>query len=246
MIARVVAWYAKRIVNVNINIVLAGLLALGPVVLVAKGAEWMFESGHVHSYKLQTHHHLVISGATFFSDIIIDVAIYFVLHWLANHTPKLILIRKGQLDAVADAAAENVPFFRDAVKVQIQRAVLSPLLYLLWLGTQFVMMNKFDVDVGWATAIGFCIAMGVVRTLHTGWMLWEERKRRAVAGGMVCGKCGHDLRDVPAESTGVCPECGKQFLRAGPIKPATVPAAPSENGRVQSLSEKGVKSVSRS
>lgn len=191
MFANVVAWYAKRIVNVNINIILAGILALGPVLVCVKFAEYLLSSGLVNNQRLHAHHHTVISAVTFVSDIIFDVGIYFVLHWLANHAGKRIpVVVEQRIEGVADAAAESVPFFKDAAKVQLQRAVLSPLLYILWLGSQFVFMNVFEWSAVWATVGGFCIALGVVRTLHTFWMLREDRRLRAKLLAAGLPKCG--------------------------------------------------------
>lgn len=192
MLTSVVAWYARRIVNVNINIVLAGVLALGPVLVCVRVAEYLLSSGLVKNQLLHTRHHLVISAVTFFSDIIFDVGIYFVLHWLANHAGKRIpMVSEERIEGVAEAAAESVPFFKDAAKVQMQRAVLSPLLYILWLGSQFMFINTFQWSAVWATVVGFCIAIGTVRAIHTFWMLREERKLRArlfVAGLPRCGE----------------------------------------------------------
>lgn len=194
MFGNVVAWYAKRIVNVNINIILAGVLALGPVLICVKIAEYLLSSGLVKNQRLHAHHHTVISAVTFVSDIIFDVGIYFVLHWLANHAGKRIpTMVEQRIEGVADAAAESVPFFKDAAKVQLQRAVLSPLLYILWLGSQFVLMNTMDWTAVWATVAGFCIAIGVVRTIHTFWMLREERRLRAKLCVAGLPKCGTDV-----------------------------------------------------
>jgi hypothetical protein len=195
MIARVVAWYARRIVNVNINIVLAGALALVPVLLVVRLAEHFMATQKLRNGALQetleTHHHFIISGVTFLSDITFDVAIYFLLHWLANHAPRKALLKnvEERMERVADAAVQSVPFFKDAAKVQLQRAVLSPLLYFLWLGAQFFFMNAWEWPVVWSTVVGFCIAISTVRTIHTFWMLREERRARAkafVAGLPTC------------------------------------------------------------
>ena len=246
MLAQVVAWYAKRIVNVNINIILAGVLALIPMLGVVRVAEYLLSSGLLKNEKLQTHHKLVITGVTFVADVVFDVTIYFVLHWVAHHAPRRIKAKvEHRIEGVADAAAEHVPFFKDAAKIQIQRAVLSPLLYLLFLGIQFVLMSNYDISAAWATVIGLGIAMGVVRSLHTFWMLKEERSRRAITEGRVCGKCSCDLRAVACEGSGKCPECGQAFMRPVVVKPLA-PENGSNNGTTQSLSEKGEKSVSRS
>ena len=232
MFAHVIAWYAKRIVNVNINIILAGVLALAPVLAVVKFAEHLLASpklqNGVLADKLEAHHQLIISGVTFVADIIFDVAIYFLLHWLANHTPRKAMhpMVEQRIERVADAAAENVPFFKDAAKVQLQRMVMSPLLYFLWLGSQFAFMNVLDWSAVWATVVGFCIALGVVRTIHTFWMLRDERRARAKAF----------LATIPSCSELPAGEC---------IRPRAV-VHPPANAPAQSLSENGEKSVSRS
>ncbi len=214
MFANVVAWYAKRIVNVNINIILAGILALGPVLVCVKFAEYLLSSGLVKNQRLHAHHHTVISAVTLVSDIIFDVGIYFVLHWLANHAGKRIpVVVEQRIEGVADAAAESVPFFKDAAKVQLQRAVLSPLLYILWLGSQFVFMNVFEWSAVWATVGGFCIALGVVRTLHTFWMLREERRVRDRCAAAQPAKCCDALPNAKGIS-----ECG--------------PTVPHDNGHM--------------
>lgn len=182
MLAILGRWYARRIVNVNVNIIAAGLLALVPVLACVRLTEWFLATPAAQDRPiLHTHHKLIITGVTFLSDVIFDVVIYYFLHWLANHTPWLNKHRHEQIEAVADAAVESSPFFRDATRVQIQRAVLSPLLYLLWLGTQFYLMKFHDMSAVWSTVAGFCVGVSVARALHTYWMIKEERSRNAVA-----------------------------------------------------------------
>src|SRR5205814_7276050 len=66
----------------------------------------------------------------------------------------------------------------DAGLVQFERAVLSPLLYAVWIGLQSLFINR-DVSPEWATAIGCFCGIAVARTLHTFWMLYhQERTRR--------------------------------------------------------------------
>lgn len=157
--------YARRIVNVNVNIVLAGALALPPTLL----AVWVA-------------HHLGvpagwrISVITFVTDITADVAVYFVLHWLANHWPALHVLRG---DDEPREPRPHLSFFRDATLVQVERAALSPLLYFLLLGTQYVLTHRGMHPVP-ATAIAFGLAIGTTRTLHTIWMYKQERKARLV------------------------------------------------------------------
>ena len=62
--------------------------------------------------------------------------------------------------------------------VQIERTAISPLLYVLWLATQYL-LTQSRVSREWATVIGFCVAVGAARSLHTIWMLRTERNRAA-------------------------------------------------------------------
>lgn len=153
--------YARRIVNVNVNVIVAGVLALMPVLLIVKG-----------------YHRLGLPNAwlpavTFVADVVCDVAIYYGLHWLSNHAP---IMRRERLETLAYAATvDHVPFFKDATIVQVQRMVLSPVLYGLWLGAQWVLVHDFGWHPVTATAVGFALGVGIARTMHTIWMLWEMR-----------------------------------------------------------------------
>lgn len=155
--------YARRIVNVNVNIVLAGLLALAPTLVVV----------HI-AHLLGVHNEWAINAVTLVSDIIFDVLIYYVLHWLANHWPK----RWRKPGEHPDTP--HLSYFKDATLVQIQRMVLSPVLYALFLGTQHILLKQ-GADPVWATTIGFCVGMCFSRTAHTFWMLREARRRREAA-----------------------------------------------------------------
>jgi len=164
--------YARRIVNVNVNIIAAGVLAL-PVVLGVLKLGMLFG--------LNVSHKALIPVITLVADVIADATIYYVLHWLANHSPW----RRQMLEDVAQAA-DHLNFFKDATIVQFERAVLSPLLYVLWLGTQWWIIHLSDTPqepttVYFATCIGFLVAISVTRTLHTIWMLTKDRKRALAA-----------------------------------------------------------------
>ncbi len=210
MIARVIAWYARRIVNVNINIILAGVIALFPVLAVVRLVEWGLSTGLVDGQRLHLSDKLIIGGATFFADIVFDVVIYYALHWSANHAPWLKEHRVARISAVADAAVQETPFFKDATKVQLQRAVISPLLYVLWLGTQQLMLSMHFSAV-WATVVGFCVGMTAARTIHTLWMLKQERRSHDRMNCALCRRCGYDLMAMPVDSPERCPDCGLAF-----------------------------------
>ncbi len=155
-------WYARRIVNVNINIVAAGLLALVPVSICV---HFIHATGFIINGK-------AIAAITFFLDVIFDFTIYFCLHYLANHGPLQKLVSHNP-------AYRGMSFLHDAGLVQMQRAILSPMLYIIWLWAQNYLINETSLGAGWATAIGGVIGIGSSRIVHTIWMLLEERRRHA-------------------------------------------------------------------
>jgi hypothetical protein len=169
MVRRLGKLYRRRIINVNVNIVLAGVLALIPTVGIVHLTRYM-GIGEEGEGPLTSGDKLIISGVTLISDVIFDVAIYYLLHWLANHWPNR--WRK----AGEDPDTPHLPFFKDATLVQFQRMMLSPVLYTIWLGTQFTLI-KWGVHREWATVWGFVLGVGTARTLHTMWMLRSERAR---------------------------------------------------------------------
>jgi hypothetical protein len=148
--------YARRIVNINVNVIAAGLLALLPLTLTV----------HLATTRLGLTHKIGISILSFFADLVFDVAIYFALHWLANHSPAL---KRAKHTRAADPS-----FFRDASLVQFERALLSPVLYIVAIGLQQVLLRS-----GWsaaqATALGFAAGIATSRILHTLWMLRSGR-----------------------------------------------------------------------
>lgn len=172
--------YRRRIVNVNVNIVFAGLMAMAITVAVM---HFLDSTGVLATLKgrVPDFHvtlfgrtfrimgeKLVISGITFFVDMIADVSVYYGLHFVANHLPR-------KFGFVATGAHAHLSFMRDATLVQFQRAVLSPLLYAVALGTQNTLLHK-----GWsveaATAIGLGSGIALTRCIHTLWMLVTERR----------------------------------------------------------------------
>lgn len=155
--------YTRRIVNVNVNIVLAGVLALPPTLL----AVWI-------AHRLGVPQGWRISLITFVTDISADVVVYFALHWLANHWPALSVLRRDDPD---EPPKQHLSFFREATLVQVERAALSPLLYCLMLGTQYLLTHHGMHPVP-ATAIAFGISIATTRLLHTLWMLRQERRAR--------------------------------------------------------------------
>jgi hypothetical protein len=153
-------WYRRRIVNVNINIILAGVLALIPTAAAAHLAEAHFGVDHP----------LLMAAVTFFVDAVADIAVYYLLHWVANHMPI------GGPREPTSAAYGHLPYLHDATLAQFQRMCLSPLLYIIALGGQYALHSWKEVPVVWATAISFIAGILVTRVLHTLWMVRAERQ----------------------------------------------------------------------
>ncbi len=146
----------KRIININLNILTAGMLAVliakYPVYLIG---EWIGPDRLV-----------LVTFAAGAIDMVVDVAIYYVLHWLANHwSPPWKRSRN---------AGPKRSFFRDASVVQFERAVLSPLYYLIAMGLMFWLQWR-GMGHSWAFVVGFAVALLVTRVVHTAWGLRTGR-----------------------------------------------------------------------
>lgn len=163
--------YARRIVNINVNIVVAGLLA---IVLTAIPLNISRHLGVTDDHKFTI---LVI---TFVSDYVIDLFISVGLHWLANHWPRKLkgrgLIQRAE--EVVESAPPPLPFVKDTTMIQLQRACLSPLLYVIALGMQWLLLHQ---GLGRETAAisGFATGILVCRVVHTIWLLRIDRRHWA-------------------------------------------------------------------
>lgn len=165
--------YSRRIVNVNVNILTAGTLALA---ITAPVMHYLQHLGIIDllaqrtGYSAQT----VIAALTFGVDLIADVSVYYTLHWYANHVPA----KLGGHGRLINPGYAHLSFMQDATMVQVERMVLSPILYTIALGLQHVLLRN-HMAVAWATAIGFGAGILTTRTLHTLWMLYRSRKHKA-------------------------------------------------------------------
>ncbi len=153
--------YGRRIINVNFNVVLAGTLALLPTLWIVSLTRTLW--GGINNK-------FAITAITFVSDLVFDVVIYFVLHWLANHLPR----RWG---AVSSHAYQHLSFIRDASLVQFERMLMAPVLYTVALGLQNFLMHD-GVSREWATVWGFAVGVAITRTMHTFWMLRNEGRAK--------------------------------------------------------------------
>jgi hypothetical protein len=142
----------KRILNINANIVASGLLA----VLIAKYPVYLVGEA------IGTEHRFLITLAAGGIDMVVDVAIYYALHWLANHWhPRWKKAAKRK---------HKRSFFHDASLIQFERAILSPLYYLVAMGLMYLLQRWGWVEHhSWAFVIGFVTGILVTRVAHTIW-----------------------------------------------------------------------------
>jgi len=199
--------YGRRIINVNLNVLIAGTLALLPTLWIVSLTR-----------ELGIDNKFAITAITFASDLVFDVVIYFVLHWLANHLPR----RWGK---VSSKAYQHLSFVRDATLVQFERMLMAPVLYTVALGLQNFLMH-YGIGREWATVWGFAVGLAITRTMHTFWMLraerraWREHAAKAVqaaTGGPV--GIGEDL--AVAEAAALDP------LTSAACEPETPTLAPA-------------------
>jgi hypothetical protein len=180
--------YGRRIINVNCNVLVAGSLALLPTLWIVSLTR-----------DLGINNKFAITAITFASDLVFDVVIYFVLHWLANHLPR----RWGR---VTSKAYQHLSFIRDASLVQFERMLMAPLLYTVALGMQNILMH-YGVGREWATVWGFAVGLTITRAMHTFWMLrterraWREHAAKAVQAAQGA-PTGVDVDQVVAEAQG--------------------------------------------
>jgi hypothetical protein len=170
MISTVARLYARRIVNINVNILVAGVLALAPTVLIVS---FTTHNGYIAAWseRFSISTELTTNAVTFVADLFFDIIILYTLHWLANHWPRVWRKKNEDPDTV------HLSYWRDATLVQFERMVLSPIMYGLFLGVQHVLLT-WNVSPELATICGYICGGAVTRTLHTLWMLRQRRKNR--------------------------------------------------------------------
>ena len=148
----------KRVININANVIAAGL---GSTAIVA---------GMIAVLKYPLGTDWPTWGYTAFSlaaDILLDVAIFTGLHWLANHwRPFKGRSHKEKLELGAAAP----PHLEDTARVQLERAILSPLYYIIAVVATET-LQQLGLRPYWAVLIAYPLGLAVTRTLHTWWGL---------------------------------------------------------------------------
>ena len=148
----------KRVININANIIAAGLLStLAVMGLLACLKYVVGTSWPTWGY----------TGFSLAADIVLDVAIFAGLHWIANHWRPL----KARDDAEHAKLHAPAPHpVKDTAHLQFERAVISPLYYVIAvLGTEW--LQRTGMAPYWAVAIAYPAGLVVTRTIHTVWGL---------------------------------------------------------------------------
>ncbi len=143
----------KRVVNINLNILAAGFLAIAlakiPVMFVGN---W-----------IGTEHKLLIAAAAYLIDTVIDVSLYYLLHWIANHWnphghhPEQMKRPKSR------------QFVHDATRIQAERMALVPIFIIIGPGGMWALQKFADIPHSWAFVIAFVSAIITTRIIHTFW-----------------------------------------------------------------------------
>jgi len=144
----------KRIININLNVIVAGLLAIAiakyPVLLVTEAI------GREHKF--------INAMVAAVLDAVADAVIYFLLHWVANHWKP----------DPTKAHGPSRSFWRDASLVQVERLILTPPFYVVAVGGMYALQHA-DFTPSWSFVISFSSAIVMTRVIHTIWGLKTGR-----------------------------------------------------------------------
>jgi len=153
----------KRIININANIITSGLLA---IVLSKYPVLWVGRF-------IGTDHPMRITIAAGVIDMIVDVFMYYALHWMANHwKPSWKKNAPNKNAPQPGSKADTMTFMRDASLIQFERVLLSPLYYAVAMGLMYgLQTGTTHMDHSWAFVIGFTSGIVVTRIVHTIWGL---------------------------------------------------------------------------
>jgi len=183
-------YQSRPLLSTNANIVLAGLLAIAIAaypVHVVNG--WITETwgDRLHRNDLK----LVRTVTATALDGIVDILLFFGLHWIANHwRPNGHHCEKDKIRYSKNKGA----FLKGAGRIQLERIAMGPLFYLLAMGGMFGLLQTGMSD--WlAFMISFTSAIAITRLLHT--LYWIRTKRFDVTLPLV---------DAPSSMLNATPE----------------------------------------
>jgi len=153
---RVFKYYQrKRVININLNILAAGFIAIALAKLPVKYiGDW-----------IGTEHKFLIAAMAYLVDTALDVMVYYALHWIANHWNP-----RGNLPK-HDQRPKSRRFVHDATRIQAERMALVPVFILIGPGGMWALQKWYDIGHSWAFVIAFVSAIITTRILHTLWGL---------------------------------------------------------------------------
>ncbi len=149
----------RRVINVNANVIAAGLLAIA---LAKFPVAWL-------SAAIGPGHKVLKSVAAYAIDMAFDVALYFALHWVANHWRPLRPLNENDPLHVPRSRRS---FLLDAGRIQAERAALVPIFAAVAIGGMTVLQHR-GVKASWAFVFAFLAAMLITRIIHTAFGLWS-------------------------------------------------------------------------
>ncbi len=145
----------KRVVNININMLVAGFLAIA---LAKMPVKWIGDW-------IGPEHKLLITAIAYALETVLDVIVYYALHWMANHWNP-----RGNLPK-HDSRPKSRRFIQDATRLQAERMALVPIYILIGPGGMWALQKYADVQHSWAFVIAFVAAIITTRIIHTVWGL---------------------------------------------------------------------------
>lgn len=148
----------RRVININANIIASGLLST----VIVMGLLWFMKA--VIGTSWPTWGYTAFSGV---ADLVLDVSMFAALHWVANHWRPM----KGRNELEqAELGAPRPNPVADGARLQLERAIISPLYYIIALaGTQA--LQEQGLHPAWAVGIAYPAGLVVTRTIHTIWGL---------------------------------------------------------------------------
>lgn len=165
MARRLLNFYQRHpLVSTNLNIIASGVLAI----LLAKWpvqwvSDWIGEGYNGLKVVLAA-----IIDAGF------DVAVYLVLHWIANHWRPY-----GCLDEVDQHEQKSWwrKYLKSVTGIQLERLFLFPVFYGTAMGGMFALIHFEIMREGLAFAVAFFVAILVTRCVHTVYWIKTGRFR---------------------------------------------------------------------
>jgi len=147
----------RRVINLNANIIASGLLSTVVVMVLLWGMKRLGVDWPTWGY----------TGFSVVADLIFDITIFMGLHWVANHWRP----SNGRNEAEqAELSAKAPGYVRDTAQLQFERAVISPVYYLIAAGlTEW--LQREGMSPVWAVGIAYPIGLVFTRTIHTIWGL---------------------------------------------------------------------------